>query len=187
MIEIRIQKETMAEVRDTLRSLLGVDGKAALVALDVDVQAAPPEEESPAEYVRRTEPAPEPEAPKRKRRTKAEIEADKAAEAEAEAAAAAVTEANISASPEDREDPEADDESPADEDDMIDGYAITDAGLVAAMQAYVAKFDMAAAQRNAKTLFGGYTKRSEVTAAGESAIAEAIANFAQAVRTGEEV
>jgi hypothetical protein len=53
------------------------------------------------------------------------------------------------------------------------------------MKAYVAKFDMAAAQTNAKALFGGYAKRSEVTAAGEAAIATAIRNFANAVSTGK--
>jgi hypothetical protein len=139
----------------------------------------------------------ETEAPaKRTRRSKAQIEADAAAAEKA-------VQANISTTPEDRQDPEvpeegADvvfpdeeqsdffDEAPAEEDDLIDGYPITDAGLVAAMQAYVAKFDMAAAQNNAKILFGGgHTKRSEVTAAGEAAIAKAIRNFSNAVNTGK--
>jgi hypothetical protein len=133
---------------------------------------------------------------KRTRRSKAQIEADAAAAEKA-------VQANISTTPEDRQDPEvpeegADvvfpdeeqsdffDEAPAEEDDLIDGYPITDAGLVAAMQAYVAKFDMAAAQNNAKILFGGgHTKRSEVTAAGEAAIAKAIRNFSNAVNTGK--
>jgi hypothetical protein len=132
---------------------------------------------------------------KRTRRSKAQIEADAAEKA---------VQANISTTPEDRQDPDevpeegADvvfpdeeqsdffDEAPAEEDDLIDGYPITDAGLVAAMQAYVAKFDMAAAQNNAKILFGGgHTKRSEVTAAGEAAIAKAIRNFSNAVNTGK--
>jgi hypothetical protein len=127
------------------------------------------------------------EAPKRTRRTKAQIEAEKAAGAKP----------NISSGAEDREDPETidsadesdvfDEDGDAEvEDDLIDGYAVTDAGLVAVMKAYVAKFDMAAAQTNAKTLFGGFTKRSEVTAAGEAAIATAIRNFSNAVNTGKE-
>jgi hypothetical protein len=135
---------------------------------------------------------------KRTRRTKAQIEADeKAAQTPA---------LSISTTPEDRQDPEMPEEgadvafpaeeekqadffdeaeAPADEDDLIDGYAVTDEGLVAAMKAYVAKFDMAAAQTNAKTLFGGYTKRSEVAAAGEAALATAIRNFSNAVNTGK--
>ena len=139
----------------------------------------------------------EPETPKRKRRTKAEIAADEAAEAAA----------NISATPENRVDP-AEAEIPEDgadvlfpeeeaeveqgdffdeEDDLIDGYPATEDGLRDAMKAYVAKFDMAAAQKNAKTLFGGYAKVSEVAAAGDAVLAAAIANFANAVRTGKEV
>ena len=136
-----------------------------------------------------------PEPAKRKRRTKAEILADEQAAL-----------ANISASPENRVDPAAepadpedapeadeaqadffDDEAPAAQDDMIDGYAITDQGLQAVMHAYVAKFDMAAAQKNAKALFGGFNKRSEVAAAGEEALRTAIANFARAISSGKEV
>jgi hypothetical protein len=128
---------------------------------------------------------------KRTRRTKAQIEADEAAEKAAQQ--------NISSTPEDRQDPAVDeepevtteeqpdlfDDEAAEEDDLIDGYAVTGEGLVAAMKAYVAKFDMAAAQNNAKILFGGYTKRSEVTAAGPAAIATAIRNFSNAVNTGK--
>jgi hypothetical protein len=137
------------------------------------------------------------EAPKRTRRTKAQIEADAKA-AEAQAPAVLDKAANISATPEDRQDPAETEENDAqgdlfdedgdgttEEDDLIDGYAVTDEGLVAAMKAYVAKFDMAAAQTNAKVLFGGYTKRSEVTAAGPAAVATAIRNFANAVSTGK--
>jgi hypothetical protein len=147
------------------------------------------------------------EAPaKRTRRTKAQIEADTKA-AEAQAPAVLDKAANISTTPEDRQDPadatevddepettegddqpdffDGDDEEEAEDDDLIDGYAVTDEGLKAVMHAYVAKFDMIAAQTHAKTLFGGYTKRSEVTAAGPAALATAIRNFANAINAGK--
>lgn len=207
-IQITITSDTVSEARHELRELLRDNALkeaylvgAAQRGLDDAKDAAPanaaPEQDAQVPEPTEAEATPEP--AKRKRRTKAEIEADKAAEAAAPAEEPAQ---NISASPEDRQEPadpedapEAeevqgdffDDEAPAVKDDMIDGYAITDQGLQAVMHAYVAKFDMAAAQKNAKTLFGGFNKRSEVAAAGEDALRTAIANFARAISSGEEV
>ena len=72
------------------------------------------------------------------------------------------------------------------EEDMIDGYAITDAGLKAAMNAHVAKFGMPETQKHLKTLLG-HDKYSTTVAAGPEAIAEAIRRFSTAVKTGKAV
>lgn len=198
MIEIRIQSESAGAARAMMAELIGRVGDAPLGEGTTNggyVEApAGVAGENPVERNRPTADTTEAAPAKRTRRTKAEIEAEKAAQAKAVAS-------NISTTPEDRQDPEAgdevvfpeeekepdffDDETPGEADDMIDGYAVTDEGLKAVMHAYVAKFDMAAAQANAKTLFGGYTKRSEVTAAGEAALATAIRNFSTAINTGK--
>lgn len=115
----------------------------------------------------------------------------------------------ISETPEDRKDPEVEeaeevevedadepeeasaaddlfgeDDAEEPEEDMIDGYAITDAGLKAAMNAHVAKFGMQETQKHLKTLLG-HDKYSTTVAAGPEAIAEAIRRFSTAVKTGK--
>lgn len=180
------------------RNLASAERQAAprpeIVGENRDEPNRPAEQEAPA-----AEPTPAPaagEAPKRKRRTKAEIAADLAAEQAQEEAPAQA----ISASPEDRRDPdeadepdvedaeEADEDDEADEgdEDLVGGFAVTGEGLVAAMQAHVAKFGLEQTEKQGPALFGnGYVRRRDVVEAGEEAIRGALRRFVGAIQSGK--
>lgn len=137
-----------------------------------------------------TTPEPAEEAPKRRGRPRKTEAAAPAPEQPAQA---------ISTDPENRVDPEAeeepdvengsDDSEPDDapeDDDLIGGFTVTGEGLMAAMQAHATKFGLEETQKHGSALFGnGFTKRSDVVAAGDDAIRAALGRFVSAIETGK--
>jgi hypothetical protein len=181
-IQISITADTAAQAREEIYSLLhgvtpAIVGLGSGPAISEHVADVPTAEDIPAPVVE--------EAPKAKRGRKPK------AEVVAEPEVAPVQ--SISASPENRVDPEADEEDedvdvPADEeeDDLVGGFAVTGEGLMAAMQAHAAKFGIEETQKHAADLFGaGFAKRTDVVAAGEDAVRGALRNFTRAIETGK--
>lgn len=204
-IQINIDATDALDARNQMELLLygGLSAMPANVRSDEPAVAAPepvgPIDRSPSPTWQNATAEPAPvaeEAPKRKRRTRAEIAADEAAKAAAEAPAQAISE-----SPEDRRDPDGDEREPdvedaeeADEDDeaddgdddLVGGFAVTSEGLVAAMQAHVAKFGLEQTEKHGPALFGnGYVKRRDVVEAGEEAIRGALRRFVGAIQSGK--